>query len=105
MVQIGSARHGRNAAWRQKLERRRARVLARLDALWKKVTELDEVIEGSAWAGLPHDDLLDELEKLRRCSWDLAERGERIDLQLSGSSMVDHGKRGARWRPTAAEPF
>lgn len=102
MVQIGSARHGRNASWRQKLERRRARVLTRLDALWKKAMGLDE---GSAGAGLPHDDLLDELEKLRRCSWELAERGERIDLQLSESSMVDHGKRGARWRPTAAEPF
>lgn len=77
----------------------------RLDGLWEKAKALDDEIRAAARAGLPRDDLLAELEKLRRSSWELAERGARIDLGLSESPVVDHGQRGARWRPTAAEPF
>jgi hypothetical protein len=83
----------------------RARVRAGLDALWKKTTALDDDIEAAAKAGLPHDDLLEQREKLRRSSWELAERGERLDLEWSELSVVDHRQPGARWRPTAAEPF
>lgn len=105
MVQMSSAKGRRNAAWLQKLEHRRARVRSRLDGLWEKAKALDEAIKAAAGAGLPHDDLLAELEKLRRRSWELAERGEMLDCQLAESSVIDHGQRGAKWRPAAAEPF
>jgi hypothetical protein len=45
------------------------------------------------------------MELLRRQSWKLGERGAAIDLEISEIVVVDNGVPGARWRPTAAEPF
>ena len=94
-----------NALVRQVLECERAEVKAKLDTNWEHAKALDDQIATAVSAGLGHDDLLQRLELLRRRSGQLAERGAAIDVQMAELAVVDNGIPGARWRPTAAEPF
>ena len=87
------------------LARQRSSVQTRLDALWPRTQGLADEIDPAIQAGGSAERQLAELAALRRRSWQLAELGEAIDLQRSEATSVDHGRRGKRWRPTAAEPF
>ena len=87
------------------LARQRSGVQARLDALWPRAQGLADEIDTAIQAGGSAERQLAELAAMRRRSWQLAELGEAIALQRSEATSVDHGRRGKRWRPTAAEPF
>lgn len=84
--------------------RQRSRVPTRLDAIWPRAQGLAEEIATAIQAGGSAERPLAALAALRRRSWQLAELGEAIDVQRSEAASVDHGRRGKRWRPTAAEP-
>jgi hypothetical protein len=94
-----------NALSRQALERERVEVKAKLDTNWERAKALDQEISMAVSANVYHGDLRQRLEFLRRQSMELAERGAAIELEMSELAVVDNGGRGARWRPTAVEPF
>ena len=90
---------------RRALARQRARVQARLAALWRQAQALADAIEEATAAGQSHQRQSLELAALRRRSTHLAELGATLDLQRSESESIAHGRPARRWRPTAAQPF
>jgi ferritin-like metal-binding protein YciE len=89
----------------QGLESARAEISNRLERGWEQVQRLEKRIEAAASMGLPHEELIAQRDTLCCRATKLAERGEEIERELSELIVVDHGIRGARWRPTRAEPF
>ena len=93
------------ALTRQALESERDEVKAKLDTSWKRTKVLHEKLGAAVKAGFVPEELNRKLSLQVGRSWKLMERGHGIEIALHELGVVDNAVPGARWRPTAAEPF